>query len=105
MYPKKRLSEILNIFLNSVKLSSNYFLVDFSPMYQLAVLIHNLPLTLEEEYKFSTCPCDAGDPQMASDFLQYCHSYAFSGQVLLHTVPTLGAALAITRPTTEVLLI
>ena len=57
-------------------LAEHYFLGDFDNIYELALMLRHLRLTLREHYLFSISPTDASDPPVASALLSFATAYS-----------------------------
>ncbi|KAJ8768473.1 hypothetical protein K2173_021626 [Erythroxylum novogranatense] len=90
LHPRKGLYQILEYFLENVKLSQNYFITDGAEMLKVAAVIDEMPLSLHDKYLFCISPVDMDDDISSQGLTQFAQSYAKKGIVRLKEIFTPG---------------
>lgn len=89
-HPLSGFYQILEHFLDSAKLSENYFLADCEEILKVAAVIDELPLGLNEKYLFCISPVDMNDDISSQGLIQFAQNYAKKGIVRLREIFTPG---------------
>ncbi|XP_021828197.1 DExH-box ATP-dependent RNA helicase DExH16, mitochondrial isoform X2 [Prunus avium] len=90
LHPECGLYQILAHFVENAKLSDNYFIANCEEVLKVAAVIDELPLGLQDKYRFCISPVDMDDEISSQGLTQFAQSYANTGIVRLREIFTPG---------------